>query len=456
MSSEEIDNLLRETSERAIVYLRGLGERSVAPTEKGLESMDRLPQVLPEHPTPPGKVLDLLDQYGSPATVASNGGRYYGFVIGSALPAALAANWLASSWNQNGGKQVMSPIAARLEATCLHWVRDLVGLPEGSDGAFVTGDTMANFAALAAARHALLDRAGWNVEKDGMFGAPPITIIVGEESHASVGKVLAMLGFGRERVIQVPTDDQGRICAEAIPSSIQGPAILCLQAGNVNTGSFDPFRECINWARQNEAWVHVDGAFGLWAAASPDFRYLTDGMMEADSWATDGHKWLNVPYDSGLVFVREPKNLAAAMGSPTAAYLNFDATEDRFDFAPEMSRRARGIDAWAALVSLGRSGLVDLINRSCEHASRFATLLHEGGCTILNKVVLNQVLVSFGGDGRTRQVVRAIQKEGTCWCGETVWKNKTAMRISVSSGKTTEQDIDLSASAILKVARDIG
>ncbi|MGA2875146.1 MAG: aminotransferase class V-fold PLP-dependent enzyme [Nitrososphaerales archaeon] len=457
MSSSEAETaeLFRETSEKAISYLKGLKKRHVAPTEEGLRGMEKLPQSLPDHPTPPQQVLDLLDTYGSPATVASNGGRYFGFVIGSALPAALAANWLAGAWNQNGAKQIMSPIAARLEATSLRWIRELVGLPSEADGAFVSGDTMANFSGLAAARHAVLTRAGWDAEKDGLFGAPTINVVLGEEAHVSVGKALTLLGLGRERIIRVPTDDQGRMAADRLPSSLKGPTILCTQAGNVNTGSFDPFPELVDWARNNGAWVHVDGAFGLWAAASPLLKKLTRGMSGADSWATDGHKWLNVPYDSGVVFVREPSNLVAAMGSPAAAYLNFDSSSDRFDFAPEMSRRARGADAWAALLSLGKSGLIDLVERSCRHAQRFAELLREGGCTILNEVVLNQALVSFGDDRRTRDVVKAIQKEGTCWCGETSWKGRVAMRISVSSGKTTEEDVNRAATAILKIARDM-
>lgn len=443
--------LLQRTGERAVRYLEGLEKRPVAPQAEQVRGLDSLPAELPETGRTADGVIELLERYGAPATVASNGSRYFGFVTGSALPAALAANWLASAWNQNGALEVLSPVATRLEAISIDWVRTLLGLPPGSDGAFVTGATMANFTALAAARHAVLERAGWDAERNGLFGAPPITVIVGEEAHASIGKVIGLLGLGRDRVIRVPADAQGRLRADAMPT-VRGPSLLCLQAGNVNTGAFDPFSPLIERAHREGAWVHVDGAFGLWAAASPRLRYLVQGVAAADSWALDGHKWLNVPYDSGLVFVREPRHLRAAMSSPAAAYLSSGAPRDRFDLAPEQSRRARGIDAWAALLSVGSAGLVDQIERTCRHADRFARRLAEGGAEILNEVVLNQVLVSFGSDDRTRRVVRAVQQDGTCWCGETVWKGRAAMRISVSSAKTSEEDVDRSVSAILREA----
>lgn len=450
----ETDELLKETTRRSIAYLHAVDERSVAPTEDALKNLESLVQDLPVHPTSPSKVLTLLDEYGSPATVASNGRRYFGFVVGGTLPAALAAHWIATSWNQVGAKMVMSPVAIKLEDIAIHWIKDLFGLPNESDGAFVSGATMANFTGLAAARHAVLDRVGWNVERDGLFGAPAITVVVGEEFHSSVGKAITMLGLGRDRVIKVPTDGEGRIRADSLPS-VSGPTILCVQAGNVNTGAFDPFPELVKWARKYQAWVHVDGAFGLWATASPRFRHLTTGLTEADSWATDGHKWLNVPYDSGIILVRKPLHMVKAMGNPSAAYLHFDTSSDRFEFTPEQSRRARGVDAWAALLSLGQSGLINLIETCSSNAYRFATLLREGGCMILNDVVLNQVLVSFGEDDLTRAVVKAVQKEGTCWCGETVWKGKVAMRISVSSAKTTQEDVDRSATSILRIFKDL-
>lgn len=446
------DALLRKTADRAVSYLGGLKGRPVAPTSRGLQDLDHLPKTLPEGPTPADKVIELLDRYGSPATVASNGSRYFGFVVGSAVPAALAADWLSSAWNQNGAMEVMSPVAARLEATSLGWIKELLGLPQAAEGAFVSGATMANFAGLAAARHAVLDRAGWNFEKEGMDGAPKVTVIAGDEIHASALKALMMLGFGTGHIVRLPVDEQGRIIPSSLPT-VRGPTIVCVQAGNVNSGSFDPFKPLIDWAHEAGAWVHVDGAFGLWAAASPRYRHLADGVDGADSWSTDCHKWLNVPYDSGLVMVRDPAQLRGAMVNPDAPYLGGEHPRDRFDYAPEMSRRARGVDAWAALMSLGRAGMADLVERCCRHASRFAELLSEGGYEVLNDVVLNQVLVSFGSDEATQRVVSSVQSDGTCWCGGTKWHGRAAMRISVSSGKTTDEDVERSAGAMLRCAR---
>ena len=315
----------------------------------------------------------------------------------------------------------------------------------------MTGATMANFAALATARHVVLERAGWNVERDGLFGAPPITVIVGAEAHVTLMKSLGLLGMGRNRVVRVPVDGQGRMRAEALPTTL-GPTIVCAQAGNVNTGAFDPFREICKRVHGEGAWVHVDGAFGLWALACPSRSYLTDGLEEADSWATDAHKWLNVPYDSGLAFVREAEALRAAM-AVTAEYLP-PTTEHRkpCDYTPESSRRARGVEVWAALRSLGRSGLSDLIERTCSYAKRFADGLRAAGYEVLNDVVLNQVLVSFGDADTTRKVIAELQEDGTCWCGGTVWQGHTAMRISVSSWATTEADVDRSLEAMLRIA----
>lgn len=445
-------DLLRKTAERATSYLAGLKSRRVAPTKDDVRDLDRLPIDLPDQPTDAGEVIELLDRHGSPATVASNGGRYFGFVIGSSLPAALAADWLTSAWNQNGVAEVLSPVATRLERTAVRWVREVLGLPSGAEGAFVSGATMANFAGLAAARHSVLARSGWDLEKKGMNGAPRVTVISGEEIHASAVKALMMLGFGTENLVRLPVDGQGRIISQSLPA-ISGPTIVCIQAGNVNSGSFDPFKPLVDWAHQGGAWVHVDGAFGLWAAASPTRRHLTDGVDGADSWSTDCHKWLNVPYDSGLVMVRDPVQLKAALANPYAPYLAGDFLKDRADYAPEMSRRARGVDAWAALMSLGRTGVADLVERCCRHATRFADILSQGGCEILNDVVLNQVLVSFGSDEATQRVISAVQEDGTCWCGGTKWHGRAAMRISVSSGKTTGDDVERSATAMLRLAK---
>jgi glutamate/tyrosine decarboxylase-like PLP-dependent enzyme len=444
------DALLNDAAQRAIGYLQQLDERSVAPTPQALARLGELGGPMPDAPGTPASVLALLDEVGSPATVGSAGGRYFGFVIGGSLPASLAASWLATAWDQNAGLVAASPVAAALEEIALGWLLDVLGLPPGCAGAFVTGATMANFTALAAGRHAVLARSGWDVESDGMFGAPPVTVIVGAEAHATLTKSLAMLGFGRNRVLSVPTDAQGRMRADAIPK-MSGPTIVCLQAGNVNTGAFDPAQEIVAAAHSADAWVHVDGAFGLWASAAPGRAHLVAGVADADSWATDAHKWLNVPYDSGLAFVRDPLALRAAMGQSAAYYIAGDLREP-MQYTPETSRRARGVEVWAALRSLGRAGLADLVERTCRHAARFADGLKAAGFDVLNDVILNQVLVAFGSDEQTRRVIEAVQRDGTCWCGGTVWHGKAAMRISVSSWATTEADADLSLAAILRAA----
>ncbi|MGE5257092.1 MAG: pyridoxal phosphate-dependent decarboxylase family protein, partial [Hyphomicrobiales bacterium] len=313
-----------------------------------------------------------------------------------------------------------------------------------------TGATMANFAGLAAARHDLLGRLGWDVEARGLFGAPLLTVVVGAEVHVSVLKALSLLGLGRERVIRVPVDGQGRMRPEAIPPLTE-PAIVCIQAGNVNTGAFDPATDICEVARASGSWVHVDGAFGLWAAACPDRAQLAVGIPEAHSWATDAHKWLNVPYDSGIVFVRDPQHLKASM-SASAAYLLAGDTREPSHFTPELSRRARAVEIWAALRSLGRLGLADLVERTCRYARRFAEGLRKAGYDVLNEVALNQVLVSFGSPERTRDIVRRIQEDGTCWCGGTEWQGHAAMRISVSSWATTEEDVERSLQAIVRLA----
>ncbi len=447
-----MEELLASTAGRATRYLAELADRRVSPAPEAIERLHELGGPFPEGQTDPAAVLALLDAVGSPATVASAGGRYFGFVTGGTLPAALAANWLAGAWDQNSAFAVMSPVVVALEEIALDWLRDALALPAGCGGGFVTGATMANFSALVAARHHVLARAGWDVEADGLFGAPPITVVVGEEVHVSLVKALGLAGFGRTRVVRVPVDGQGRMRAAALPP-LSGPTIVCMQAGNVNTGAFDPATEICAAAHDAGAWVHVDGAFGLWAAAAPARAHLVAGFAAADSWATDAHKWLNVLYDSGLVFVREPAALSAAM-SLTAAYLQGSATRDPSQYTPESSRRARAVDIWAALRSLGRVGLAEMIERNCRAATRFAEGLRAAGYTILNDVDLNQVLVSFGDAETTRRIVAAVQAEGTCWCGSTVWQGQTAMRISVSSWATTEDDVERSLAAILRIARE--
>jgi glutamate/tyrosine decarboxylase-like PLP-dependent enzyme len=448
-----MEHLLNSAAARAIAYLDSLKTRHVGPTPEALKGLARLHEALPDQPTDAEAVLALLDEVGSPAATASAGGRYFGFVIGGSLPAALAANWLAGAWDQNAGIVATSALAAKLEDVAIDWLLDVLQLPAGSGVGFVTCATQANFSGLAAARHALLARQGWNVEAQGLFGAPPITVVVGNEVHVSVLKALTLVGMGRERVIRVPVDNQGRMRADALPP-LDSNTILCVQAGNVNTGALDPISAIIPQAKAAGAWVHVDGAFGMWAAAAPDRAHLVEGIGEADSWATDAHKWLNVPYDSGIVFVRDAQNLHAAM-AVNAAYLVDGETRDPTHYTPDFSRRARGTEVWAALRSLGRAGLADLIERNCRQAVRFAEGLQEAGYDILNEVVLNQVLVSFGDDETTRQVIAGIQADGTCWCGGTVWQGKAAMRISVSSWATTDEDVELSLDAMLRVATSI-
>ena len=446
------EQLLQETARRAARYLESLTDRDVVPTDEAVENLSKFDEELPEGPSAAQDVLALLDDFGSPATVATAGGRYFGFVIGGVLPATLAANWLAGAWDQNVGLVVMSPIAAKLEDVALSWLLDILKLPAESGGAFVTGASMANFTCLAAARHAVLARVGWDVEAQGLYGAPEITVVVGEEAHSTLFKALAMLGLGRERVIRVPVDGQGRMLAEQLPQ-LSGPAIVCVQAGNVNTGAFDPFREACEIAHRVGAWVHVDGAFGLWAAASTEYAHLAVGVEQADSWATDAHKWLNVPYDSGLALVRDAQHLRGAMAL-SAAYLPQREKREPFAYTPEASRRARAVEVWAALKSLGRKGVAELIEMDCRHARRFAEGLRAAGYEVLNEVVLNQVLVKFGDAETTRRVLQAIQEDGTLWVGETHWQGHTAIRISVSSWATTEADVERALEAILRIARE--
>jgi glutamate/tyrosine decarboxylase-like PLP-dependent enzyme len=443
--------LLEDAARRAISYLDSLNARRVYPTPEAIANLEKLDEPLPDEPTEPEAVMRLLDEICTPATMAMAGPRFFGFVIGGSLPVTLAANWLAGAWDQNSALYAVTPATARLEQVALRWLIDLFNLPPECGGAFTTGATMSNFCALAAARHAVLARAGWNVEADGLIGAPPITVMVSAEAHPTLFKSLGLLGLGRNRVVKIAVDGQGRIRPDAMPS-ISGPTIVCTQAGNVNTGSLDPFPEICRRAREAGAWIHVDGAFGLWAAVAPSRAHLTAGMTLADSWATDAHKWLNVPYDSGLAFVRDADALRAAMAI-TAEYLPTTSPyRNPSDYTPELSRRARGVEVWAALRSLGRAGLADLIERTCRHARRFADGLRAAGYRVLNEVALNQVLVAFGDAETTNRIISEIQTDGTCWCGGTVWQGQTAMRISVSSWATTDADVEHSLDAMLRAA----
>jgi glutamate/tyrosine decarboxylase-like PLP-dependent enzyme len=445
-------DLLREALDRSLAYLGSVGDRRVIPDAASVARLAELDSELPRTGLAAPDVLRQLDDVGSPATVASNGPRYFGFVTGAALPVAQAAAWLSAAWDQNAALTLMSPVAACLNAVALRWITGLLGLPLGTAGSFVTGATMANTTCLAAARDAVLARHGWDAASEGLVGAPPVTVVVGAEAHTTVRKALGLIGLGRDRATVLPVDHQGRIEARGLPR-LDAPAIVCLQAGNVNTGASDPFGPLIEWSRENGAWTHVDGAFGLWAATSPGLRDQVAWVDGADSWATDCHKWLNTTYDCGVALVRSREALAAAMEA-SAAYLPGTGTE-AMGLSPQSSQRARGVEVWAALASLGSDGMASLVERSCRLAARFAGRMLDAGFEPLNQVVLNQVLVSFGEAERTDAVIAAVQADGTCWCGPTTWHGIRAMRLSVSGWCTTEEDIDRSARAVIACARQL-
>jgi glutamate/tyrosine decarboxylase-like PLP-dependent enzyme len=434
--------LLEDACRRALTYLGELGERRVAPAAPAVAALGGLDFALPGPGLDATEVLRMLDELGSPATVASAGPRYFGFVTGGTLPVAQAAAWLAAAWDQNAALTVMSPAAAVLNGVALRWVAELLGLPPGTAGGFVSGATMANAACLAAGRDAVLARHGWDAAGQGLAGA---------EVHAAVRKALGLVGLGRDRATVLPADGQGRIDPAALPA-LSGPALVCLQAGNVNSGASDPFVPLIAWAREHGAWVHVDGAFGLWAAASPATARQVTGVGEADSWATDAHKWLNTAYDCGIALVRDRGALRSAMEA-SAAYLPGEGAAEPMNLTPQSSQRARGAEVWAALAFLGRDGMAELVNRTCRLARRFAGEMTQAGHDVLNEVVLNQVVVAFGDGPRTDAVIAAVQEGGTCWCGPTTWRGRRAMRVSVSCWNTTEDDIDRSIAAVRRCAQ---
>jgi glutamate/tyrosine decarboxylase-like PLP-dependent enzyme len=447
-------NLFDEFNVRAKKYFADRVNNPVYPSPSSVEALQQLNVPLQDESLAADEILRTLDTIGSPATVKSSGGRYFGFVTGGSLPAALFAKLLATVWDQNTALPVMSPIATTLEEISAQWLLSILGLPASSGVGFVTGATMANFSALVAARHQLLKNEGWDAEAKGLFNAPEITVITGNEVHVSLLKALSLAGLGRERIIRVPADEEGRIIVEKIPDT-NGPTIICTQAGNVNTGNSDDVNSICEKVKNKNTWVHVDAAFGLWAAASPKYKYLLKGIEKADSWGADAHKWLNVPYDCGLIFVKNQEALVQAMSS-TASYLPTSPIREPYQYVPEMSREARGVAVWAALKSLGKKGLAELIERHCSYAQEFGEQLRKAGYTILNKVVLNQVLVSFGDADTTLRVIKRVQDEGTCWCGGTVWQGKTAMRISVSSWAHTDDDIQRSIEAIIAAAKQEG
>jgi glutamate/tyrosine decarboxylase-like PLP-dependent enzyme len=451
------DQLLRNTAELAAEYLRSLPERHVGFRVDAQAVAERLRVPLPQGPEEPWTVIERLAREVDPGLVASAGPRYFGFVIGGTLPAALAADWLTAAWDQNGAVHSSSPAAAAAEQVAGEWLLDLLGLPNGASTGLPSGAGLANAVGLAAGRHAVLERAGWDVEKHGLYGAPELEVIIGDEAHATVLTSLQYLGLGRERVTRIPVDGQGAILAEPLAAAVaqanERPLLICAQAANVNTGAFDPFNAIADAAAGHpNAWLHIDGAFGLWAATVPGLRHLVAGAERADSWSTDAHKWLNVGYDCGFVAVRDPLAHRAAMSVVAAYLLPGGANREPWEYVLDSSRRARGFALYAALRSLGREGVSELVDRCCRLARRMAQCLETvEGITVLNEVVLNQVLIRFGDDDeRTRQVIARVQEEGTAWMGGTVWQGRAAMRISVSNWSTTQEDIDRTAEAIIR------
>ncbi|MGO9804682.1 MAG: pyridoxal phosphate-dependent decarboxylase family protein [Steroidobacteraceae bacterium] len=460
MSEQSPRQLLENTARLAADYRESLHERAVRPLLGPEELQRMLPAALTDSGEAPERVIEALAQVGALATVTSAGPRYFGFVVGGSTPAALAADWLVSTWDQNAGLYVLSPLVAAIEEVTAAWLLELARLHASMSVGFVTGCQMASFTALAAARHRVLRNAAWDVEAEGLCGAPPIDVIVNEEAHYTIHMALRLLGLGGTRVRRVPTDAQGRMRPDALAAllqSVAGPCIVCAQAGNVNGGAFDPLEEIAPLVHRRGAWLHVDGAFGLWAAAAPRRAHLVRGIEQADSVAADAHKWLNVPYDCGIVFCADEAAHRSAMSlaapAVSAPYLQTSVRQrDPHEFVPEESRRGRAVPVYAALRSLGRTGLAELIERNCRQAQRFAEGLAAAGCQVLNEVVLNQVVVAFGDAERTRRVVAGVQEDGTCWCAGTVWKGRTAMRISVSNYLTSDADVERSLEAMLRVA----
>jgi glutamate/tyrosine decarboxylase-like PLP-dependent enzyme len=449
--------LLRHAAERAVAFAAAIDDRDAHPNGAAVADLAGFDEALPDGPTDAVGTIDLLADLGGPAAMGSTGPHYYGFVNGATLPAALAASFLASAWDQNAALPVMSPVAAKLHDVTRRWLIDLLGLDPATEIGFVTGATVANATCLAAARDTLLAEHGWDVQADGLFGAPPLRVVIGAQAHSTLRKSLGMIGLGRDRAIVVPADDQGRLRSDLLPDldPADGPILVCGQAGEVNTGAFDHFDALADWAEQRRAWLHVDGAFGLWALADPSRASLVAGLTRADSLATDGHKWLNVTYDSGIVFVRRPGALRRTF-TATAGYLPPGTGFEAMHHTPQSSQRARQIEVWAVLRTLGRAGIAELVQRASDAALTIAEHLREHpGFEILNEVVINQVLVRFGSPERTRALIDAIQADGRVWCGATQWQGDTAMRISVSSWKTTLDDAERDAAILTELAAGV-
>lgn len=449
----ETKTLLADTLAMAEEYLAGLADRRVSPAPEDIRALERFDETLPDSPSPPLETIQMLHRLGSPATTATAGGRFFGLVVGGALPAALAANWLATAWDQVVFNDATSPVGVKVEQVAARWLLALLGLPADCSVGFVTGATMGNFTCLAGARDELLRRQGYDVQANGLFGAPPLRIVASEQIHVTLLKALTMLGIGTSQVERVATDDQGRMIPGALPA-LDETCIVCTQAGNVNSGASDPFREIWERASKANAWVHVDGAFGLWAAASPHRAHLLDGVELLDSWVTDAHKWLNTPYDCGFAICRRPQTVHHAMATQ-APYLKQGGAAAPKDMVPEFSRRARAVEVWAALRSLGRQGVVDLVESCCAHAQHLAGKLKELGYQVLNDVVLNQVVATIGTPEQIAEITRRVQSSGVCWFGTTTWRGQAALRLSVSSWATTKDDIQQSLAAIERATREV-
>lgn len=427
-------------SQHAGTYFDGLADRRVAPAQSDIQAMDVFSESLPLAPSDPSEVVTMLHEHGSPATVASAGARFFGLVVGGSLPACVGVRALTAAWDQLATTQLTSPIAAQLERTTSQWLLDLFELPKDSSVGFVTGTTMGNFVSLAAARHQLLHRQGWNVEQQGLSGAPTLRVVASQEVHFTVEKVVSMLGLGTDLIEYVPVDSNGAMQAEKLPK-LDDRTIVLTQAGNVNSGAIDPIGEIVERAKQAGAWVHVDGAFGLWAAASESKKHLISGFEQADSWVTDGHKWLNTPYDCGIAMCRHPEAIHQSMAT-AAPYFEVGEFMDAKDMMPELSRASRGIDVWAALKSLGRSGVQGLIDQCCEHAVLMAKGLEDLGFDVLNDVMLNQVVATYAADeSMVSRIVELVVDSGEAWFGVTHWQGKQAFRISFSSWVTTDADV---------------
>ena len=449
--------LLEEAARLAIGYVAGADGRPAAPTDAAVSALSAFDEPLPPGPTDPAEALRMLTGFADPATMVSTGPNYYGFVNGATFPVALGAAFLVDAWDQNAALPVMSPAAAKLHDVARTWLLDVLCLPADADVGFVTGATVANASCMAAARDELLQRIGWDSKSDGLFGAPSITVVVGEHTHSTVRKSLGLIGLGSDRVVQVPADDQGRMIAADLPSDLSGPVLVCAQAGEVNTGAFDPFDDIADWlgATTDNGWLHVDGAFGLWALADPTRADLVTGLDRADSWATDGHKWLNVTYDCGIAIVAREGALRRTFSS-VAGYLPPEDSFEAMHHTPQSSQRARQVEVWAVLRTLGRSGVAELVQRGSDFARTIADRLRDAGIDVLNEVVLNQVLVRYESASTTERLLAEIQRDGRIWCGSTQWNGETAMRVSVSSWKTTNDDAHHAADVIIECVRRVG